>query len=255
MLSRGELTTWATQLGVAEGQVRRDHLLSHLLQSLATHAEDLLFFGGTALARTYLWETRWSRLSEDLDLLALGQRDATASELDEFLPRALRREFPNLTWEPALQRTPPPAPARLTDGRSSVRIQLLPGRGAWSALAKLPSHRRAVFLRYPDTIGQVELRVPTLPAFASMKLSSWEERGEPRDLFDLAGLAEIGAVDQHALALFRQLWGREPTRLCYERLPEHVERRWESELGHQLSTPPDAPTSLRIVRQALEQAG
>jgi predicted nucleotidyltransferase component of viral defense system len=56
-------------LGVAEAQVRRDHAISHILAALSRHrSEDLIFFGGTALSRTYLLD---KRLSEDIDLIAV----------------------------------------------------------------------------------------------------------------------------------------------------------------------------------------
>jgi len=49
-------------------QVRRDHLLSHLLAALSRHLQDrLLFFGGTALAGAFIPD---GRLSEDLDLIS-----------------------------------------------------------------------------------------------------------------------------------------------------------------------------------------
>ena len=41
--------------GVAEAQVRRDHAILHILAALSRHRrEELIFFGGTALSRTYL---------------------------------------------------------------------------------------------------------------------------------------------------------------------------------------------------------
>lgn len=55
------------RFGVDDRQVQRDHLVSLLLASLSLHApDDVVFFGGTALARTHL---PYLRLSEDLDLL------------------------------------------------------------------------------------------------------------------------------------------------------------------------------------------
>ena len=50
-----EAVAIAELFGVAAEQVRRDHLLSHLLSALAVGAGDqVVFFGGTALARTHL---------------------------------------------------------------------------------------------------------------------------------------------------------------------------------------------------------
>ena len=69
------------QFGVSEEQVRRDHAISHILAALSrSHREHLIFYGGTALSRTFLLD---GRLSEDIDLIALSNRD----ELAEFYKR------------------------------------------------------------------------------------------------------------------------------------------------------------------------
>jgi hypothetical protein len=67
-LLRDEGAAVAQQFGVALEQVHRDHLISSILAALQAHAGDLIFFGGTALARTYLPA---GRLSEDIDLIAV----------------------------------------------------------------------------------------------------------------------------------------------------------------------------------------
>ena len=79
----------AQQFGAAPEQVERDHLISHLLESLSERFGDRIhFIGGTALARTHLPN---GRLSEDVDLIAVDGRFAVAAELDETLPRAVAR--------------------------------------------------------------------------------------------------------------------------------------------------------------------
>ena len=70
-LRRDEATTVAQQFGVALEQVHRDHLISSILAALQAHAGEVIFFGGTALARTYLPA---GRLSEDIDLIAVTDR-------------------------------------------------------------------------------------------------------------------------------------------------------------------------------------
>lgn len=55
MLDPAEAAAVAEEFGVSDEQVRRDHLLSHLLAVLAQRLpEAVVFFGGTALARTHL---------------------------------------------------------------------------------------------------------------------------------------------------------------------------------------------------------
>jgi hypothetical protein len=51
MLNPTESATVASAFGVAEAQVKRDHLISHVLHALATVNAPVVFFGGTALAR------------------------------------------------------------------------------------------------------------------------------------------------------------------------------------------------------------
>ena len=99
-MNRDERDAVATQFGVAPEQVERDHLISHLLAALsARFADRLHFIGGTALARTHLTD---GRLSEDIDLVALGNRTELATEIDAELPRAVARTHGRLSWEPAL---------------------------------------------------------------------------------------------------------------------------------------------------------
>lgn len=95
-----ERDTVATQFGVSPEQVERDHLISHLLAAIADRFADRVhFIGGTALARTHLPD---GRLSEDIDLVALGNRNELAVELDAALERAVARTHGRLSWGPAL---------------------------------------------------------------------------------------------------------------------------------------------------------
>jgi predicted nucleotidyltransferase component of viral defense system len=81
MLHPDEETEVAAQFGVTLPQVRRDHLISHLLAALSAHAADqVVFFGGTALSRTFAPD---GRLSEDIDLIATGQRRDVAPLVQE----------------------------------------------------------------------------------------------------------------------------------------------------------------------------
>lgn len=87
MLDPDEEHAVAAQFGVARDQVRRDHLI---LAVLSHHfADEVLFFGGTALSRTFIPE---GRLSEDIDLIALTHRGATAEKIEGSLIRGVRRD-------------------------------------------------------------------------------------------------------------------------------------------------------------------
>jgi hypothetical protein len=46
MLGRSELAHWAARFGVPDDQIRRDHVITHILVSLAaTEANDVVFYG------------------------------------------------------------------------------------------------------------------------------------------------------------------------------------------------------------------
>jgi len=234
----------AGQFGVAPQQVERDHLISHLLAFLSQRFGDrILFIGGTALARTYLPA---GRLSEDIDLIAIGERSALAAELDGALPRAVARTHGRLTVEPTRSGIADTAPALVSssDGMS-VRIQLLSARDRvlW------PSERRVLVQRYSDA-PPAELVVPTLPAFAASKTTTWADRRAPRDLWDLWALSRIGAIDDSAAKLYRRFGptNRPPGLHLFERPPSEAE--WKSQLAGQTRLTTGASEALDEVRDA-----
>lgn len=252
MLTPGETARWSRDLGIAETHVRVDHLLSHVLWAVARlGADDVVFLGGTALCRTHLTLAPWSRVSEDLDLLVVEDLRGTRQRYEEGVLGLLRREFPEAIWLVAPSSVRPPAPAMLAAGPSRVRVQLLPAAAEWAAWRRVPVERRAVALRYADTPGAVELSVPTREGFAAMKLTAWEDRWTPRDLFDLAGLAAIGAITPGAIAVFTQLCGRPPDSLAYRELPSSTAEQWEAQLLHQTRELPDAMLCLSLVAHAV----
>lgn len=244
MLNRDEAIAVAERFGVADSQVRRDWLVSHILGVLSRElAEEVVFFGGTALARSFLPD---GRLSEDVDLLAVGRRTAVAAMVEDALPRGLRREYPGLRWEPPLtQVSGAQAAVLIAPDGVTIRVQLLGAEDypAW------PVARRALEQRYSDA-PPARLRVPTRAGFAAWKTVAWAERRAPRDLYDLWGLARIGAIDAEAGKLFVRLG---PT----NRLPaEHLfagvldEQRWRRDLSAQTRLTVEAREALSVVERA-----
>jgi predicted nucleotidyltransferase component of viral defense system len=241
MLDTTEIAETADFFGVTEQQVRRDHLISHVLHGIAeAHVEGLVFFGGTALARTYL---PTGRLSEDVDLYAPGRR-AVAERLVRAVPRALRREFPGTEWSTPLVAVPQTQPGllRAQDGLQ-VRIQLLDADVGWFSW---PTETRDIVVRYSD-VPATTLRVPTLAAFAAMKTVAWNDRHAERDLYDLAALAEAGAIDETAVSLVAEATGASVAAHMFEALPP---LNWEEQLAHQVRALPPAADCLQRVRRA-----
>ncbi|WP_112270609.1 nucleotidyl transferase AbiEii/AbiGii toxin family protein [Lentzea terrae] len=250
MLEHDELVAVADLFGVAEEQVRRDHLISHVLASLPRTAPDVLFVGGTALARTHLANpAAGGRLSEDIDLWT-PDRAAVATALDERLPRQLRREFPGTSWDPPLRSTRSAIEPGLlvTTADLRVRVQLL-DHDEW---ARWPWETARIETRYSDITSEVELKVPTLPAFAAMKTLAWADRHAARDLYDLARLAELGALTQEAAELVRDATGVSVQKYEFASLPVKLE--WQSQLAHQTRDLPTPEWCLELVRDAYGEA-
>lgn len=109
-LDEHEMRRIADLFGVGEAQVRRDHVISHMLAALsALGPDELVFFGGTALSRTHLPALR---LSEGIDLIALAPRADVAATVERTISRALRR---------SLGRPRSPHPSRTPGTRSHRR--------------------------------------------------------------------------------------------------------------------------------------
>lgn len=234
----------AEQFGVGHRQVERDHLVSHLLAFLSQRFGDRVqFIGGTALARTYLPD---GRLSEDIDLIVIGERKILASELDAALPRAVARTHGRLALDPALSAVADTVPAVLrSDDGLSIRVQLLSARERvlW------PTERQVLVQRYSDA-PSAELDVPTLPAFAASKTTTWADRHAPRDLWDLWALSTIGAINDAAAELYRRFGptNRPPGSYLFDQAPSEAE--WRSQLAAQTRLTISAADALDAVRDA-----
>ncbi|MBV9486416.1 MAG: nucleotidyl transferase AbiEii/AbiGii toxin family protein [Frankiaceae bacterium] len=248
MLDPVEGAAIAAVFDVSDEQVRRDHLISHLLAALATHVPDaVVFFGGTALARTHLPD---GRLSEDIDLYAQPNRLAVVDEIETTLETGILREYGRLTWSPPLSAVKDTLPAilRTSDGLT-VRVQLLdPAHHPdW------PTERRGLHQRYSDAPAAT-LTVLTLPAFAASKTTAWNDRHAPRDLYDLWGLAALGAIDREAASLFARHGptGHPPRAWMFRDAPTIDD--WRRQLSSQTRIAVDPADALTVVREAWDGA-
>jgi Nucleotidyl transferase AbiEii toxin, Type IV TA system len=229
--------------GVAGLQVERDHLISHCLMAIAKVTEPLkhppVFFGGTALARTWLPE---GRLSEDIDLYVVDRPAAVeVLESSKGLRSMLRREFPDLRWQTPLSTVRDTDAALLRSGQISLRLQLLRAEGGYE---RWPTESRSLVMRYADC-RDVSMMVPTLPAFAAMKTSAWSDRHTSRDLWDLAKLSTLGAIGGEAARLLRKVAGIEPAGYLF-RSPPSI-RDWNEALSAQTRDVGEASTALAAV--------
>ncbi|WP_066582551.1 nucleotidyl transferase AbiEii/AbiGii toxin family protein [Cellulomonas timonensis] len=234
----------AERFGVEMEQVRRDHLVSHVLGAIASGVptDDIVFFGGTALSRTHLAD---ARLSEDIDLIALAPRADVAPRIEAAVRRGLARSHGRPPWRPALTATTGSQSATLTvDGTASVQVQLVGGSGyLW------PTEVREIEQRYSDA-PPARLRTLTAAGFAAAKLAAWMERRASRDLYDLWALGERGLIDGEALDVFIKFGpsGRPPGEWVFTTAVD--EAVWQFALRHQTVLRVSAADALVAVRDA-----
>lgn len=234
----------AERFGASLEQVRRDHLISHVLAALANGVptDQLLFFGGTALSRTHLTD---ARLSEDIDLVAFGSRVEVAAAIEDAVGRRLARSHGQPTWRPALTSTRDAQPATLeVEATLGIQVQLVSGDGfLW------PTEVREIDQRYSDA-PPAALRTLTAAGFAAAKLAAWMERRAARDLYDLWALAERDLIDASAADVFTRKGpiGQPPPSWVFDQAPD--ETTWRRSLAHQTRLRVTAAEALAVVRDA-----
>jgi hypothetical protein len=227
MLTDAERVNVMAEYGADDQQVLRDHLISHVLAALSADLPDRLrFYGGTALSRTFLTK---GRLSEDIDLIAVGSRSDIAAALRTTLTRRLARRFGRPVFTPPFSSTRLAQPVAVSvPGGSTIQLQLLPENHypAW------PFQVRDIEQRYADARAAA-LAVPTLAAFVAWKTATFIDRRAPRDLWDLAALAAQGAYSADAADLFRRFgpYTSLPTESTLPIAPN--EDVWQRDLAHQ----------------------
>lgn len=227
MTREEELTRVARRFGADRTQVERDYLISHVLASLSAFVsmEDLVFFGGTALSRTFLPD---GRLSEDIDLIALGPRARVAEAVTAAVRQGVQRTHGRPQWDPPLVAVAGSQPSVLSvPTGASIRVQLLDGTGY-----RWPTEVRDLEQRYAD-VPFARLRTLTASAFAAAKLSAWVDRGASRDLWDLARLADGGFIDESAASLFLAYgpFASPPGDWVFASAPSDAQ--WRQDLAHQ----------------------
>lgn len=239
----------AAQFGAELQQVRRDHLISHVLAAIARDVPDtdVVFFGGTALARTHLAD---GRLSEDIDLIALSPRTGVAGRIQDAVAAGLLRTHGRASWTPELTSTRDAQSAVLgiPDG-TSIQVQLLASTGypVW------PTEVVDIHQRYSDA-PQARLRVLTVEAFLAAKVLAWLDRRTPRDLYDLAALSRRGHVNRAAVECLIRFGpsSQPPSAKAFGKAP--AQAAWKQALAHQTRLDITASDALEAVKEAWAEA-
>ncbi|GAA0611999.1 hypothetical protein GCM10009547_12540 [Sporichthya brevicatena] len=245
----GEWEAIAAQFGVDLAQVRRDHLISHVLAALSQHLPDaeIVFFGGTALARTYLLD---GRLSEDIDLIARGNRAQICARIERAMATALRRSHGRPTWTPPLTRTryAEPALLQVVDG-TSIQVQVLSSTG----YPDWPTEIVELHQRYSDA-PPARLRVLTVEAFVAAKIVAWLDRRAPRDLYDLAALAHRSLITPTAVQCLRRYGAASSPPSPRDLGGPPTEAAWQQALAHQTRLETTAADALAALANAWAKA-
>ncbi|MFV0372871.1 nucleotidyl transferase AbiEii/AbiGii toxin family protein [Microbacterium sp.] len=231
------------RFGVSPEQVVRDHVISHALAAISTLGTDrVVFFGGTALSRTLLAE---HRLSEDIDLIALGDRRETGAAIQRVIERQFRRTLGTAVFTPGLGETRHPDPSVLAVGRIRIQVQLLTSEG----YPRWPTEVVDIEQRYTDA-PDARLRVLTPAAFVAAKLAAWTDRRVSRDLYDLWALAQAGRINDEAAQLFGR-HGQYTTveNVSFVELPTNS--AWQDSLGHQGFIKVSPEEAARVVSAAI----
>lgn len=130
-------------------------------------------------------------------------------------------------------------------------MQFAEWRHGWEVA--IATTRAEVLLRYSDLPRSVQLTVPTPAGFAAMKLLAWQDRAAPRDIHDLAALADANMIEAKALNSVRKIAGFTPTSRTIANVAlNRVRDEWDSELAHQLRQPRSLDDCLLVVGDALD---
>ncbi len=246
MIAPRELQRRAAELGISIQHVEIDYALSHVLAAIAEDPGDLVFRGGTALARIY-WPD--FRISEDLDFISAG----AAPALEHLLTGSSRRAVESTGLELVLDFGRP----RDDRSRSFVRWET-PWGSSGELLIDVVTFERAVLevlerpllLPYSDLTDTARIPAMDVHEILASKWLMLDDRDEPRDLFDLwwALTREVIAFADIADA-HRVMYGHPPMLSSIERA-KRLGGAWEQRLAHQLSDPPPFEEALDVIEAA-----
>ena len=249
MIARRELERRAGALGIGTRHVELDYVLQHLLVQIAREPGDLVFRGGTALARIY-WPD--FRISEDLDFIGAG----TLAGLERQLHRAVILAADGTGLDLQLD------PGRWNDDRARALVRwTTPWRTAGELVVDVVRHERPALpprtgtldLRYRDFVANGHaLPVVDLTEILANKWFMLEAREEPRDLFDLWWALTRGTVGFEDVAHAHQkVYRYDPMEMNIDRAGR-LKDRWEQRLAHQIRDLVDFDEAIGAVRERFE---
>lgn len=242
MITRAELNRRARGLGVQVDHVENDYVLCHLLVGIAGELRELVFRGGTALARAY-WPDY--RLSEDLDFVCTQRIDEFSRRLEPAVSLAAERTGLSLHL-----RTEPPRHGRYRTFVEWEEHAVLVDVVMEDEVAVEPDSL-PLDLPYSDLRERkVEARVLVLAEILGNKWFMLDDRMEPRDLFDLwAALTRFGVPFDDISKGHKARYGYNPNSGALQGA-KRLRDLWEVRLEHQLSELPTFDEAYAAVASA-----
>lgn len=244
MIDRAEIRARARHLRLDESHVENDYVLCHVLVAVSESLPELVFRGGTSLARIY-WPD--FRLSEDLDFTSHEPVEQLESRLRDAIEVARRRTTLDLMLDFGVSR----------EGwsRSTVRWadrELLLDVNSEVEVA-LGSSRQQIDLPYRDLQGrEATIEVVSLSEIMGNKWYMLNDRREPRDLFDVwSGLTRFEIPFDDLDRGHRARYGYPPSPGSLDNV-RSLEPLWETRLAHQLADLPSFAKVFREVKREFE---
>ena len=255
MIDRRELLARSRARNLPLQVIEKDYVLGWALFGIS-QATDLVFKGGTALAKVYFAET-W-RLSEDLDFVTVaGSLEAVGDMVETALERASGDSGLELT---IVSRHANPGYLQLKVrytgplGRNWLKVDVTP-EAPLAAVQAFPLSQ--IYSDYPEFL----VRTESLEEIMAEKLRALVERKKVRDYYDVWRMTQLDLDHTEARLLFHR-------KLAVKRIastgvdaifPSDLEATlsdyWERELGRLVRPVPDMREVLTALRDRLQWIG
>lgn len=261
MIPQSEIQRMAARRLKQDTVIEKDYVITWVLLGLAqsTTKQPLAFKGGTALKKCYLPDYRYS---EDLDFTLIGKAD-DADLINGFkgiLHRLAKSQgFQFEIQEGKVERRSDsltfyieyvgPLQALLGGRHIKVDITLV-------EQLEFKVKQKAILSPYSDSSENTEtLQVYSLEEVLTEKLCALIDRTEPRDLYDIDYLFQLGSVDHEAVAMafpgkasYKGVDTRRLARILVEKKRTFASM-WENQLAHQVDDLPDLDATIRQVNR------
>lgn len=265
MIPQSEISRLAAQQQKLDRIIEKDYVITWILIGLSdAELSDLLAFkGGTALKKAYFPDYRFS---EDLDYTLL-ERNHSATLIGHFrdvLERVAGLQgFQFEVKEEKIETRSDsftfyidyvgPLQGRLGSRDIKVDITL-------EEILGFPLDERRILSPYSDSMElATSVKVYSLEEVMIEKLCAIIARTEPRDLYDLRFLFELGGLDYQSVAYAFPDKARhndiDASRLRHilsEKKPT-LARLWENRLAHQVGELPHLDATIRLVNKGIRQ--